>query len=164
MNVKAGRNVIKIKRRVVDLMKIIVGTIIMAIGIDLFLLPNQLSTGGFSGIGTVLYYTLGLSVGTTMLILNIPLFIISYFKVGKKFFINAILGTISFSYFLNVFEKFIPITTDRFLAFLYGSVIVGIGTAIILKARASTRRDRTASKCNKSIQTAIKDRNINSIF
>ena len=44
MNVKAGRNVIKIKRIVVDLMKIIVGTIIMAIGIDLFLLPNQLIT------------------------------------------------------------------------------------------------------------------------
>lgn len=164
MNVKVGRNVIKIRKAVEDLMKITVGSITMAIGIDLFLLPNQLSTGGFSGIGTVLYYTLGLSIGTTMFLLNIPLFIISYFKVGKKFFVNAILGTVSFSYFLNVFEKFNPITTDRFLAFLYGSVIVGIGTAIILKARASTRRNRTVSKCNKSIQTAIKDRNINSVF
>ncbi len=151
MNVKAGRNVIKTKRIVEDIMKIIIGTITMAIGIDLFLLPNQLSTGGFSGIGTILYYIFGLPVGTTMLILNIPLFLIAFFKVGKKFFANAILGTISLSYFLNVFEKFTPITNDKFLAFIYGSVIVGIGTAIILKARASTRRDRTFSKCSKII-------------
>ncbi len=138
MKVKTGRNVIKAKRILLDLLKLAIGTAIMAIGIDLFLLPCQLSTGGFSGIGTVLYYIFGLSVGTTMLVLNIPLFLVAYFKIGKKFFVNAIIGTILLSYFLNIFENLKPITTDRFLAFLYGSIIVGIGTAIVLKANAST--------------------------
>ena len=138
MDIKTGRNIIKVKKILLNLIKLTLGTIIMAIGVDLFLLPNQLSTGGFSGIGTVLYYILGLSVGTTMLVLNIPLFIIAYFKVGKKFFVNAIIGTLLFSYFLNVFEKITPLTTDRFLAFLYGSVIVGIGTAVVLNAQGST--------------------------
>ena len=110
----------------------------MAIGIEQFLLPNQLSTGGFSGIGTVVYYITEIPVGTTMLVLNIPLFIIAYFKVGKKFFINAVIGTFLLSYFLNVFQKINSVTDDRILACLYGSTIVGIGTAIVLKANGST--------------------------
>lgn len=151
MNIRVGNKVIHITKIIQDLMKILVGTILMAVGIDLFLLPSQLSTGGFSGIATIIYYIKGISIGTTIILLNIPLFIIAYFKVGRKFFVNAILGTVSLSYFLNVFERFEPITTDKFLAFLYGSVIVGIGTAIILKAGASTRWNRTFSKCSKSI-------------
>ncbi len=138
MKISIVRNIVKIKKIVLGLVKITIGTMIMAIGIDLFLLPNQLSTGGFSGIGTVFYYLFGISVGTTMLVLNVPLFILSYFKVGKRFFFNAIIGTVLLSYFLNVFEKLNPITNDRVLAFIYGSIIVGIGTAIVLKARAST--------------------------
>lgn len=56
MNFKAKRNIIKLKEFIIDLLKIGVGTAIMAIGIEQFLLPNQLSTGGFSGIGTIIYY------------------------------------------------------------------------------------------------------------
>jgi len=122
----------------INLLKIIIGTMIMAIGVDLFLVPSKLSTGGFSGIGTVLYYLWKIPVGTTTIILNLPLFIIAYFKLGKKFTIKTIIGTSSLSYFLNVFEKINPITTDKVLAFIYGSVAVGIGTAIVLKAKAST--------------------------
>ena len=138
MNFKAKRYIVKTKEFSLDLLKMTIGTLIMAIGIEQFLLPNQLSTGGFSGIGTVIYYTMGISVGTTMLVLNIPLFIIAYFKVGKKFFINAVIGTFLLSYFLNIFQHIDSVTDDRVLACLYGSVIVGIGTAIVLKANGST--------------------------
>ena len=55
---------------------IALGTIIMAMGISLFLLPNELSTGGFSGIGTIFYYVFNISLGITMFLLNIPLLII----------------------------------------------------------------------------------------
>lgn len=133
---------IKIRNRTktisINLLKIIIGTMIMAIGIDLFLVPSKLSTGGFSGIGTVLYYLWKIPVGTTTIILNVPLFIIAYFKLGRKFTLKTIMGTVSLSYFLNVFEKIKPITNDKVLAFIYGSVAVGIGTAIVLKAKAST--------------------------
>ena len=138
MNFRAKRYIVKAKEFSLDLLKMTIGTLIMAIGIEQFLLPNQLSTGGFSGIGTVIYYTTGISVGTIMLLLNIPLFIIAYFKVGKKFFINAVIGTFLLSYFLNIFQKIESVTDDRILACLYGSVIVGIGTAIVLKANGST--------------------------
>ena len=62
----------------------------------------------------------------------------SLIKNGKHFFINAIAGTISLSLFLNIFDTIKPLTTDRFLACIYGGIISGIGTAIILKANAST--------------------------
>lgn len=138
MNFKLKRNIIKLKEFFIDLLKMTIGTAIMAIGIEQFLLPSQLSTGGFSGIGTVVYYMTGISTGTTMLVLNIPLFLIAYLKAGRKFFLKAVIGTILFAYFLNIFQQVNPITQDRFLAAIYGSIIVGIGTAIVLKANGTT--------------------------
>lgn len=138
MKFKSRRNIVKTKKFILELLKMVVGTVLMALGIELFLVPNQLSTGGFSGIATIIYYIANIPVGTTMFLLNIPLFFIAYFKVGKKFFTKAILGTWFLSIFLNVFQGINPITEDRFLAFLYGSIIVGIGTAIVLKANGST--------------------------
>lgn len=73
-----------------------------------------------------------------VLLLNIPLFIIALLKSGKQFFINALAGTILLSVFIDIFEKLEPLTNDRFLGCIYGGIIAGIGTAIILKAGAST--------------------------
>ena len=124
------KNIVKIKYILFGIIKIIIGTMVLAIGVSLFLLPNQLSSGGFSGIATIIYYLFKAPVGTTVLILNIPLFIIALLKNGRKFFLNAITGTLFLSLFLNIFE--------RFLACIYGGILVGIGTAIVLKANAST--------------------------
>lgn len=117
---------------------IVVGTALMAISTALFLLPNQLSTGGFSGIGTIIYYLFHYPVGTTVIVLNIPLLIIAFFRINKGLFIKSIVGTILLSLFINEFEKLKPLTSDSFLACIYGGIIMGLGTAIILKAEAST--------------------------
>lgn len=138
MNFKLKRKIVKLKEFAIELLKIIIGTAMMAIGVEQLLLPSKLSTGGFSGIGTVIYYMTGIPVGTVMLVLNIPLFAIAYFKIGKKLFFNAIIGTSLLSYFLNVFQDITQITSDRVLSAIYGSIIVGIGTAIVLKANSST--------------------------
>lgn len=138
MKFKAKRKIVKGRNLILDIIKVAIGTLIMAFGIELFLLPNQLSTGGFSGIATVGFYITKIPVGTLILLLNIPLFLIAFFRVGKEFFIKAITGTVLLSIFLNAFEQMKPATTDRFLAFIYGSIIVGIGTAMVLKANGST--------------------------
>ena len=117
---------------------IVLGTLVMAFSTASFLLPNQLSTGGFAGISTIVYYLFKFPLGTTMLVLNIPLLLIAFFKVNKSLFFKSIIGTVLLSVFIDFFEKFGPITTDRFLACIYGGIITGIGTAIILKAGAST--------------------------
>ncbi len=135
---KTKRKIVKTKYIITQFMQIAIGTALIAGSTSLFLLPNQLSSGGFSGIATIVYYLLEIPLGTTILVLNIPLFIMSLIKNGKHFFVNAIAGTAGLSIFLNIFEKLKPITTDRFLACIYGGIIAGIGTAIILKANAST--------------------------
>ncbi len=110
----------------------------MALGTALFLLPNQLSSGGFAGISTIIYYLLGTPLGLTMLALNIPLIILTIIKVGKEIAVKGILGTIVLSTFIDIFEKIEPLTEDRLLASIYGGILIGLGTAIVLKANAST--------------------------
>ena len=68
-----------------DFTFIILGCIISALGTGVLLLPNQLSSGGFSGIATIIYYFFDINMATTIIILNIPLFIIGFVKLGKKF-------------------------------------------------------------------------------
>ncbi len=116
----------------------IVGAVIMAMGTSLFLLPNQLSSGGFSGIATIIYYFLNIPMGTTILALNIPLFIIAIYRLGKSFCAKSLLGTITFSISIDLLDKIPIITDDRLLACIYGGIMIGIGTAIILKSNSST--------------------------
>ena len=127
-----------VKRYALEYIYIIIGASLMAVSTALFLLPNQLSTGGISGISTILYYLCNYPVGLTMLLINVPLFVIAMVKVNKRLFFKSILGTVLLSVFIDLLENLSPITNDRFLACIYGGIIMGIGTAIILKAGAST--------------------------
>ena len=127
-----------VKKYALEYIYIIIGAFLMAVSTALFLLPNQLSTGGISGISTILYYLCNYPVGLTMLLINVPLFVIAMVKVNKRLFFKSILGTVLLSVFIDLLEKLSPITNDRFLACIYGGIIMGIGTAIILKAGAST--------------------------
>lgn len=110
----------------------------MAVATSLFLLPNQLSSGGFSGIATIFYYFLKIPMGITILAFNIPLFLFAGYKLGKSFLIKSIIGTATFSISIDILDKLEPLTQDRFLACIYGGIIVGLGTAIILKSNSST--------------------------
>lgn len=127
-----------LKKYALEYIYIIIGAFLMAVSTALFLLPNQLSTGGISGISTILYYLCNYPVGLTMLLINIPLFVIAMVKVNKRLFFKSILGTVLLSVFIDLLGNLSPITNDRFLACIYGGIIMGIGTAIILKAGAST--------------------------
>lgn len=128
----------KLKKMTIEILGTIVGAAIMACGTSLFLLPNQLSSGGFAGVATITYYLLKIPMGIMIFALNIPLFLFAGYKIGKEFFIKSIIGTASLSFFIDVMDKYEPITTDRFLACIYGGVIIGIGTAIILRVGSST--------------------------
>lgn len=116
----------------------IFGSILAAFGTSLFLLPNQLSSGGFSGIATIIYYLFHIPMGTTILVLNIPVFILAYIREGKVFVIRTIISTFVFSEFINVFEKIEPFTTDKILASVYGGIVIGLGLAFVFKGKSST--------------------------
>ena len=123
----------------------------MAVAVSLFLLPNELSSGGFSGIATILYYLFKIPLGITIIILNIPLFVTATLKIGKSFIIKSIIGTICLSIFIDLLEKISPLTNDKILAYVYGGILSGLGTALILRAHSSTRWLRYFKLNNKRI-------------
>lgn len=77
-------------------------------------------------------------MGLTIIVLNIPLFILSWIKKGKEFFIKGLVGTIFLSIFIDLLDKYSAVTQDRLLACIYGGIIAGLGTSIVLRANAST--------------------------
>lgn len=129
---------IYIKKFIFETVQVILGSALMGIGVSLFLLPNQLSSGGFTGISTIFYYLFKFPVGTVNLILNIPFFIFGLFKLGKEFFIKSLIGTIALSFFIDFFDKYPMLTQDKVLACIYGGCILGIGTALVLRVYGST--------------------------
>ncbi len=132
------KKILKVKQYFYEMLLLAIGCFIMASGTALFLLPNELSTGGFSGIATIFYYLLKLPMGATIFILNIPLFILGYIRIGKIFLSKSIIGTTLLSLFIDFLDEFMPLTQDKLLASVYGGILVGIGSAITLKATAST--------------------------
>ena len=152
------------KRIVIEIAGTILGSFIMALGVSLFLLPNQLSSGGLAGIATITYYLLNIPMGTAILVLNIPLFAIAVYKLGKSFFIKSIVGTITLSYFIDILDKFPPLTNDRFLASVYGGILMGLGTAILLKVDSSTGGSDLISQLVKSYNPTVRMSNIITII
>ena len=121
-----------------DIILIVFGTMFAGFGMASFLLPNKLSSGGFTGIATVFYYFLGWNVGLTVIILNIPFFVYAFVRIGKKFLIKTVIATFLLSFFIDIFEYLPLLTNDRLLASIYGGVLIGIGTGLTFKAHTST--------------------------
>lgn len=128
----------KILKELIDIIGTIIGTFILSIGIKIFLLPHQLSSGGYTGIAIILFYLFNISMGLTTILLNIPLFILTYIKLGKGIFYKSLIGTIALSYFLDKLQIINYEIGDMILASIYGGVIVGIGTGFIFKFNGST--------------------------
>lgn len=138
MKYRNAKRKLIIKKYVVQLLILAAGCAIMAIGTSFFLLPNKLSSGGFTGVATITYYLFGWPLGIVIFALNIPLLILGYFRIGKDFTIKSLAGIILLSIFIDIFDRFPPLTTDRFLGCLYGGITSGIGTALVLKSESST--------------------------
>ena len=145
-----------IKNIIIEISGTILGAFIIAVAVSLFLLPNKLSSGGVAGIATITYYLLNMSMGISMLLINIPLFLMAILKVGKAFFIKSVIGTISLSLFTDMLDKLSPLTNDKFLACIYGGILMGVGTAILLKVNSSTGGSDLASYIAKAYKSTIK--------
>lgn len=149
-----------LKKISIEIAGTILGAFIMAVGVSLFLLPNQLSSGGIAGIATITYYLFHIPMGIMILLINVPLFLFSIFKIGKNFFIKSLIGTISLSAFIDILDKVEPLTKDRFLACVYGGIIIGVGTAILLKANSSTGGTDLVSYVAREYKPTIRSSNI----
>lgn len=128
------KNIDTIKRYLI----ILLGTAITGFAISVFYTPNKVVNGGASGVSTILFYTLGIPVGVSYALINILLLLISLRKLGKKFFLNTIIGSMLISVFVEIFSFIPPITENLFLASVFGSALYGIGLGLTFVSGAST--------------------------
>ena len=127
------------KKTLLEYLGVILGSFILAVGLIAFLIPNKIAAGGVSGLATISFYLTGLPVGVTMLIFNIPLFLISMKELGVKVGIKSLAGTIALSFFIDMLTPFIPPSTQNpLLAALYGGIMSGLGLGIVFRSKGTT--------------------------
>jgi uncharacterized membrane-anchored protein YitT (DUF2179 family) len=118
---------------------ILAGCAIFGAGFNLFMIPHNMNAGGLSGLSMILVHLLQFgSVGTVTMLLNIPLFILGGWKIGKRFFAQSLLGMIASSVFIDVFAILPRPDVDPLAAALYGGAICGLGLGIVFLTGAST--------------------------
>lgn len=116
-----------------------IGSALFALGFALFLIPNDINTGGISGLAMILRELLGFgSIGTLTLVMNIPLFLIGGLKIGKRFFAGSLIGMVVSSVLMDLFALIPFATPEPLIGGLYGGVLCGAGLGMVFMAGAST--------------------------
>ena len=126
------------KKTLLNIGGIILGSFIYAAGVALFLDPNNLAPGGLIGIAVILNRLVSVDTGTLYFILNIPIVILGWWKFGAKFIASTFFAILINSVMTNKLAMFPPITTEPLLAALAGSILVGVGIAIVFQCGATT--------------------------
>lgn len=121
-----------------DLLGILAGSVILAVAMNLFLIPHQLAAGGVSGLAVILFHLLNIPIGLTIIVVNIPLFIWAYSLLGPRIVLQSLFGTLFFSAAVEL-TAFLPqVTEDIMLSAVYGGVVMGLGVGLVFRFRGST--------------------------
>ena len=127
------------------------GLLVAAVAYRMYLVPNQVVAGGFTGVGQLLNHLLGISVGTVNIALNVPLFLISMKSMGLRFGVRSLIAMVLLSLLIDHIPL-PPATDDMLLASVYGGTISGIGFGLVLRGSATTGgTDMLASLLHKVI-------------
>jgi len=130
------------KRAIWDYLLILIGALIQALALRLFLVPADLVSGGISGLAQLLNHYTDFPIGMMVLLGNIPLFIMGWqYLGGPRFAIRTILSTLAFSVFTDSLSLFLPrtgVTDDMVLNTIYGGLLLGIGLGIVYRGRGTS--------------------------
>jgi uncharacterized membrane-anchored protein YitT (DUF2179 family) len=121
-----------------EYINVIVGSAIIALAFNVFLLPNQIASGGVSGISTILLSVLGWEPAYVQWAFNIPLFIAGVILLGKQFGVKTLVGTLFLPFVVFLTKDIEPWTNDALLSALFGGIAVGLGLGIVFRGNAST--------------------------
>jgi uncharacterized membrane-anchored protein YitT (DUF2179 family) len=117
---------------------VLFGTALMAVAFNVFLVPNRIAAGGISGLGVIVFHLFRFPVGLTILLLNLPLFIFAARVFGFRFIFRGLLGTVMLSLLIELLAPLPVATGDLLLASIYGGILMGVGIAMVFRARGST--------------------------
>lgn len=124
-----------LQQRTKEILLITIGSLLFAIGINYFAIPNRLSEGGLIGVTIVFHYLFGWSTGIMNFVLNALLLVIGYKYFDKKTVIYTVLCIVEMSFFLYITENIgHRVNSDTLLAALFAGSFVGIGLGLIFRA------------------------------
>lgn len=118
---------------------ILLGAFLASVGLEAFLIPNNVIDGGVVGISIMASHIFGIPLGVFLLVLNIPFVYIGYKHIGKTFALSTLFGISSLSLFVSIFHRLhIPsVTDDVWLATVFGGIILGVGIGIVIRNHGS---------------------------
>ncbi|MFJ7954602.1 YitT family protein [Lysinibacillus sp. NPDC096418] len=132
------KGMLDLRNGILEYVYVIAGAAIVAVGFNAFLLPNQVASGGVSGISTILNGLFGWNPGFVQYAFNIPLFLAGLVLLGKKFGIKSFIGTITLPFVVLLTDSWEPWTANPLLGALFGGIVVGLGIGLVFKGNAST--------------------------
>lgn len=123
-----------------DYLQIIAGALIVAVGTNMFFVPNKVVSGGVTGIAILLHYAVGTPVGVAVLAMNVPLLWLGWrFAGGMRFFVRTLVAVVVLSAAIDLSAPYITApTTDRLLVICYGGLVDGFGLGLVFRARGTT--------------------------
>lgn len=123
----------KIRAYVRKYLILFIGAVITAVGLEIFLVPNNIIDGGIVGISIMASALTGQPLGVFLVLLNIPFLYLGYKQIGKTFAISTTFSIIVLSYWTSYFQPIPELTEDLFLAAIFGGIITGLGVGIIIR-------------------------------
>ncbi len=125
---------LEIVKRIVLIM---MGAILVAFALETFLINNSIIDGGITGISIMTSYLSKIPVGIFLFLFNLPFLIIGYKTIGKTFALSTLLGVTTLSITTSLLHHVEPFTDDTFLAAVFGGILLGVGTGIVIRAGGS---------------------------
>ncbi len=127
-----------VKREIGSYLMLLIGCGLMALGFNLFLLPNMVASGGVAGISVIVNDLAGIAPAYTLWALNIPLFIAGVLVLGRGFGVKTLVGSFTFPLFILLTSRIEAPTHDPLLGSVYGGLAVGLGIGLVFRGRGST--------------------------
>jgi uncharacterized membrane-anchored protein YitT (DUF2179 family) len=121
----------------VKLTIIVLSSILLGFAFNVFLLPHEVLTGGVTGIAMIFGLLTPLNTGIWIIVLNIPVIIIGWMKLGKEFIINSIISVAVTSVSM-LYIPIVMVTEDALLSSVWGGILTGIGIGLIIRFYSST--------------------------
>lgn len=112
---------------------LILGSVLVSVGLEIFLIPNNIIDGGITGISIILSYLTRVPLGIFIFSLNIPFLIFGYKQIGKTFAFTTLFSVIMLSIGVTLLNQIPRITHDVLLASVFGGIILGVGVGLIIR-------------------------------
>ncbi len=110
-----------------------IGSIFTAVGLEEFLIPNQIIDGGIVGISIMASHLTSMPLSIFLVLLNLPFIYLGYTQIGKTFAMSTIFSIFSLAYWVSILHPISEVTRDPFLSAVFGGIIIGIGVGLIIR-------------------------------